>query len=127
MVKQVRTGTKGISVAARKQKARLLQQWVRDTILKYSPSLEEDDVRSTSMGAGGQDVQLSPAARKQYPISVECKSRASYAFYKDYDQSVINATDGTEPILVAKANHRNPVVIVDADWFFKNFPKRIRK
>lgn len=116
-----------ISVAARKAKGRRLQQWVRDKILHYSPSLEPDDVKSTSMGAGGEDVQLSPAARKQYPVSIECKSRANYAFYKDYDQAVINCPDGNEPILVCKANHRNPVVIVDADWFFKNFPKRIRR
>lgn len=110
-----------------KAKGRKLQQDVRDMILKYSPSLEPDDVKSTSMGAGGEDVQLSPAARRQYPISIECKSRASWAFYKDYDQAVINAPEGMEPILVAKANHRDPVVIVDADWFFKQFPKRIRK
>jgi hypothetical protein len=110
-----------------KAKGRLLQQKVRDLILKYSPSLEPDDVVSRSMGAGGEDVMLSPAARRQYPISIECKSRASWAFYKDYDQAVINAPEGMEPILVAKANHRDPVVIVDADWFFKQFPKRIRK
>jgi len=110
-----------------KNKARLLQQWVRDTILKYSPSLEKDDVKSTSMGAPGEDVQLSPAARKQYPVSIECKSRASYAFYKDYDQAVVNAPKESEPVLVAKANHRKPVVIVDAEWFFKQFPKRLRK
>lgn len=110
-----------------KAKGRKLQQWVRDKILHYCSSLEPDDVKSTSMGAGGEDVQLSPAARRQYPISIECKSRASYAFYKDYDQAVINCPDKAEPLLVCKANHRNPVVIVDADWFFKNFPKRIRK
>jgi hypothetical protein len=121
------TKQKGISVAARKQKARLLQQKVRDLILKYSPSLEPDDVKSTSMGANGEDVLLSPAARRQYPISIECKSRASWAFYKDYDQAVINAPEGMEPILVAKANHRDPVVIVSAEWFFKQFPKRIRR
>ena len=119
--------TKGISTASKKAKARNLQQWVRDKLLHYAPSLEKDDVRSTSMGAGGEDVQFSPAARKLYPISIECKSRANYAFYKDYDQSVINCPDGCEPVLVCKANHRNPVVIIDADWFFRNFPKRIRK
>jgi len=110
-----------------KAKGRKLQQWTRDKILHYSPSLEKDDVKSTSMGAQGEDVQLSPAARKQYPVSIECKSRASYAFYKDYDQATVNAPKGMEPILVAKANYRSPVVIVDADWFFKNFPKRVRK
>ena len=110
-----------------KAKGRKLQQVVRDMILKYSPSLEIDDVKSTSMGAGGEDVQLSPAARRQYPVSIECKSRASFAFYKDYDQAVMNCPKDCEPMVVAKANHKNPVVIIDADWFFKNFPKRIRK
>ena len=110
-----------------KNKGRLLQQWVRDKILQYSPSLEPGDVVSTSMGAGGEDVKLSPAARRQYPISIECKSRASFAFYKDLDQAQRNAPKDMEPILVARANHRSAVVIVDADWFFKHFPKRIRK
>ena len=106
-----------------KAKGRRLQQHVRDLILKYSTNLTEDDVRSTSMGAGGEDVQLSTEARKQYPISIECKSKASYAFYKDYSQATTNAPTGTEPILVCKANHKPVVVIVDADWFFKHFQK----
>lgn len=36
--------------------------------------LEKDDVRSTSMGAPGEDVLLSPAARKRFPFSIECKN-----------------------------------------------------
>lgn len=110
-----------------KSKGKKLQNWVRDLLLKYAPSLEPDDIKSTTMGEQGEDVQLSPAARKLYPISIECKSRASYAFYKDYDQAVNNCPKGCEPILVAKANHRRPVVIIDAEYYFRNFPKRIRK
>lgn len=110
-----------------KNKGKKLQNWVRDRILHYSPSLEPDDVKSTTMGERGEDVQLSPAARKLWPISIECKSRANYAFYRDYDQAVINCPKGCEPVLVCKANHRPEVVIIDADWFFRNFPKRIRR
>jgi len=110
-----------------KAKGRKLQQWVRDLILHHHPSLEQDDVRSTGMGQGGEDIQLSPAARSLVPLSIECKSRASYAFYKDLDQAVINAPKGSEPILVAKANHRNPVVIVDAEYFFKHYqPRKVK-
>jgi len=58
-----------------KQKGRLLQQWVRDKLLEYAPELEPDDIKSTSMGAGGEDVQLSPAARKMYPYQIECLER----------------------------------------------------
>ena len=110
-----------------KNKGKKLQNWVRDLLLHYAPSLEPDDIKSTTMGDQGEDVQLSPAARKVYPVSIECKSRASYAFYKDYDQAVNNTPKDCEPILVAKANHRHPVVIVDAEWFFRVFSKRIRK
>jgi len=109
-----------------KAKGRNLQKAVRDMLLKYAPSLEPDDVKSTSMGAGGEDVQLSPAARREYPISIECKSRASFAFYKDFDQAKANAPKGAEPMLICKANLKKPVVIVDADWFFRNFPKGVK-
>jgi len=60
--------------ASCKAKGRRLQQEVRDQLLKNAPSLEPDDIRSTSMGASGEDLLLSPAARKLYPFSVECKN-----------------------------------------------------
>lgn len=107
-----------------KNKGRKLQQWVRDLILKMHPSLEPDDVKSTSMGAGGEDVQLSPAARRLCPVSIECKSRASFAFYKDLDQAIANAPPDTEPMLVVKANHKKPVVIIDAEHFFEHYANR---
>lgn len=107
-----------------KNKGRKLQQFVRDLILKMHPSLEPDDVKSTSMGAGGEDVQLSPAARRLCPVSIECKSRASFAFYKDLDQAISNAPPGTEPMLVVKANHKKPVVIIDAEHFFEHYANR---
>jgi hypothetical protein len=36
------------------------------------------------MGATGEDLLLSPAARRQLPISLECKSRASISVYGFY-------------------------------------------
>ena len=111
-----------------KSKGRKHQQYVRDMILKVHPSLTEDDVRSTSMGAGGEDIQLSTAARALHPLSYECKHRASYAFYKDYDQAATNAPKGSEPILVAKANHRRPVAIIDYEYFLNHYqPRKVRR
>ena len=106
-----------ITVRSAKNKGKLLQNTVRDAILERFEELERDDVKSTTMGEGGCDVQLSPAARKLVPLSVECKSLAKFAFYKHYDQAVANTIDGTEPVLVAKANRRKPVAIVDLDFF----------
>lgn len=111
-----------------KAKGRRLQQWVVDQVLQRWLGLEPDDVRSTSMGAGGEDIQFSPAARKLLPLSIECKNRASFAFYKDLDQAVINCPKGSEPVLIAKANHRNPVVIIDAQYFFDHYqPRKVKR
>lgn len=98
-----------------KAKGRRLQQAVRDGILKRFPTLEPDDVRSTSMGAGGEDVQLSPAARKVFPYQVECKNLASIAIYKHYEQA--SGHNNHEPLLVVKQNRSKPLAIVDLDHF----------
>jgi len=107
-----------ISVSSRKAKGRNLQTWVRDQILENSPTLEIDDVKSTSMGASGEDVQFSPAARKLWPFSIECKSHKSFAVYGIYSQAVGNCPKGAEPLVVIKQNRSKPLVIVDAEWFF---------
>jgi hypothetical protein len=110
-----------------KAKGRVFQQHVRDRILEYNPQLEFDDVKSTSMGAGGEDIQLSPAARKLVPLSIECKSRASFAFYKDLEQAQSNTKQGLEPVLICKANRKKPVAIVDLEWFLKTVRKAYGK
>ena len=102
-----------------KQKGRLLQQLVRDKILDAFPRLEPDDVKSTSMGAGGEDVQLSPAARRLFPFSVEAKSRASIGVYAWYQQAKTNAPKDMEPLLVIKQNHSKPLVVIDLDAFME--------
>jgi len=107
------------TVASAKQKGRKLQQMVRDLILKLHPSLHADDVRSTAMGQSGEDVQLSPAARKLFPYSIECKARKSLAISDWYSQCKTNAPKGMEPLLVVKQDRCKPLVVVDADHYFE--------
>lgn len=107
-----------MKTSSAKAKGRNLQQWTRDLLLKLFPSLEQDDIKSTSMGVSGLDIQLSPAARKKIPLAIECKSRAKIGVYSFYDQAVANS--GTlQPIVVIKQNRREPLVLVDAEYFFK--------
>ena len=44
------------------------------SILEAFPELGDGDAVSTSMGAGGEDVRMSPAARARVPLSIECKN-----------------------------------------------------
>lgn len=104
-----------------KAKGRKLQQWVRDKIIHYFGKfgVDPEDVKSTSMGAGGEDIQLSPFARAMFPYSIECKSHKSMAVYKLYDQAVENKHRLAEPLLIIKVNNRKPLAVVDAEWFIE--------
>ena len=98
-----------------KAKGRKLQQWCRDQILQRFPTLTTDDVRSTSMGAGGEDVQLSTAARELFTYTVECKNRKAIAVYKDYEQAKTHGL--IEPLVILKQNLSKPLALVDAEHF----------
>lgn len=113
-----------IKTSSAKAKGRKLQQWVRDQILKLIPTLEPDDVKSTGMGQSGEDVQLSPAARKEMPLTFECKARKSIAVYGFYDQAKENAPKNVEPVVIIKADRKKPLAIVDAEFFLSKMVKK---
>lgn len=98
-----------------KAKGRGLQKIVRDLILEIWPELTTDDVRSTSMGAGGEDVQLSQAARLVVPFQIECKNKEHVAVYSWYEQARQHGPH--EPLLIIKENYAEPLVIIDAKLF----------
>ena len=96
-----------ITPSSAKAKGRKHQQWVRDQILALFPKkLEKDDVRSTSMGCGGEDIQLSPLARRLFPYSVECKAND-------------NCPKGATPLAIIKGDRQKPLAVIDAQEFFK--------
>ena len=67
------------------------------------------------MGAGGEDVQLSPLARSLFNYCVECKNRAAIAVYKDYEQAKTHGL--VEPLVILKQNNSKPLALMDAEHF----------
>ena len=109
-----------ITPSSAKAKGRKHQQWVRDQILALFPrKLEKDDVRSTSMGCGGEDIQLSPLARRLFPYSVECKANKSFAVYKIMEQAQDNCPKGATPLAIIKGDRQKPLAVIDAQEFFQ--------
>lgn len=103
-----------------KAKGRMLQQLVRDRILRSFPDLEvETDVRSAIMGETGEDIKLSKKARQHFPFSVECKSLSSVAVYKHFDQAISNTPEGANPLVVIKQNRRKPLAVLDFEVFME--------
>ena len=113
-----------MKTSSAKAKGRWLQKWTRDLLLSLAPSLEPDDIISTSSGARGEDLKFSPAARRIYRLSVECKNQENLNWWSAYDQAVANCPEGCEPIVVGKKNGRKPKVMVDANYFFTHHSLR---
>lgn len=105
-----------MKTSSAKAKGRNLQKYVRDTLLGTF-ALEPDDIRSTSMGSSGEDIQLSPAARELIPCSFECKSYARMSVYKIMEQAKSNCPEGIEPIGVLKQNRSRPLAVMDFEYF----------
>ena len=102
-----------------KAKGRLFQQWVRDQLIEQR-NIHPEDIESRSMGAGGEDLIMARDARQKFPFSIECKNQQKLNVYDAYDQACANSGDH-EPILFMKKNHKKPLVVVDAEWFIKNY------
>jgi len=108
-----------ISISARKAKGRKLQQLVKESVQKaYSLHLEEGDIESTGMGQHGMDLKLSPAARKIFPLAVECKNQEKLNIWSALEQSEKNS-EGLIPTVVFKRNESKPNIVLKLKDFEK--------
>tara|TARA_Y100000361_G_C11085522_1_gene303519 strand:- start:269 stop:613 length:345 start_codon:yes stop_codon:yes gene_type:complete len=98
-----------------KAKGRNLQKWVVNKLIEEF-DIHPEDIKSCSMGAGGEDVVMARAAREKFPFSVECKNVEKLNVWDAYEQAKANSS-GYEPIVVMKKNHKKPLVVLDAEHF----------
>ena len=105
-----------------KGKGRRFQQWVRDMLIEHR-EVHPEDIESRSMGAGGEDLIMARAARQKFPHSVECKNVERLNVWDAYVHASANSGKH-EPIVVMKKNRRNPLVVVDAEYFIRLFESK---
>ena len=100
-----------------KSKGRRFQQFIRDLFLKAAgDKLEPDDIRSTSMGAGGEDILFSPAARRLFPYSIECKAVEKLNIWDAIKQAKDNGGVHTPMVAFKKNNHEAWIAIPAAKY-----------
>ena len=98
-----------------KAKGRLLQQWFRNLLIE-SLNIHKEDIESRSMGASGEDLIMSRAARESFPYSIECKNQEKINIWSAYQQASQNSGHYV-PIVVIKRNRSKPLVVIDAEEF----------
>jgi hypothetical protein len=95
-----------------KAKGRRLQQQVVGDLLLAFPHLSEDDIRSTSMGASGEDIQMSTAARQSIPFSFEAKNQERVNIWSSIEQARSNTPSAATPAVIFKKNNEQPHVVI---------------
>lgn len=114
-----------MNTRSRKAKGRRLQTWVRDQFLEIFPDLTVDDIRSTSMGQTGSDLQLSPKAQQLMPFAVEAKNQEGFRnVYNAFFQAEQNARNGLIPLVVLKSNKARPLVVFEFSDFINFLDER---
>jgi len=78
--------------------------------------IDPEDIESRSMGAAGEDLIMSKAARDKFPYSIECKNQERLNIWQAWEQA--NNNKGIyEPMLVIKKNGTSPLVVLNAEIF----------
>jgi hypothetical protein len=118
---------KPISIKSRKAKARGLQNEIKDDIQRCF-HLSDFDVKSSSMGLQGADIQLSMEAKRRFNFAIECKHRNSLNIWAALEQAQNHSkTDSTKPIplMVFKRDRSAIYVALKWDDFLKIYMKQM--
>lgn len=100
-------------------KGRRHQQDVCKKLLEVSIGLEKDDIRSASMGAPGEDILFSPAARRQFPFSIECKNVEKLSIWSAINQARSNCNPVHTPAVVFTRNHETVHIALPFEKFLE--------
>ena len=101
-----------------KNKGKRLQNSFRDLLLETFKQLEPDDIRSAIMGESGEDIKLSPAARKLIHYSFECKNQEKLNIWDSLSQAEENAGN-YDPVLIFKRNRSKTYAVINIDKFIE--------
>ena len=95
-----------------------MQNFLKEKLYDYFPSLRQGDIKTAVMGESGEDIILSPAARDLIPYSFECKNQERLNIWESLSQAEDNSGDYA-PIVVFKRNRSKTYIAVELEEFLK--------
>ena len=101
-----------------KNKGKRLQNNVRDLLLETFSDLEPVDIGSQIMGVSGEDIVLSPAARRLIPYSFECKNQEKLNIWDSLQQAEKNC-GVYDPVLIFKRNRSKTYAVINIEKFIE--------
>ena len=102
---------------SKRRKSALLQNLVRDKILKTFPHLKKKDVLTARNGQIGADIILSKVGQKLVGCNFEVKNQQKMKTVYDWYKQSSKGSGKLTPAVVCKMNTRQPLVVIDLDDF----------
>ena len=107
-----------MKIMSKKRKSALLQNLVRDKILKTFPHLKKKDVLTARNGQIGADIILSKVGQKLVGCNFEVKNQQKMKTIYDWYRQASKGNHKLMPVVISKMNTREPLVILDMNDFF---------
>ena len=104
---------------SRKRKSALLQNLVRDKILKTFPHLKKKDVLTPTHGQTGVDIILSKVGKKLVGCNFEIKNQQRMKTIYDWYRQASKGNHNQTPVVICKMNTREPLVVLNMEDFFE--------
>jgi len=126
--KEVKTSSakpkrKPIKISSRREKGVRLTREVIEKLHAFATALyynlDQEDIAPTPAGYKGDDIKLSSAAKKVFPISFECKNHETVRIWKWWSQAVSNAPAGQLPVVVFGRNRSQTMITLSFDSFLQ--------
>ena len=78
------------------------------------------------MGMSGEDIVLSPAAKRVIPYSFECKNQERLNLWSSLEQAESNCEE-RPPVLVFKRNRSKIYVAIEFDHFIELIDQKLKE
>lgn len=108
-----------MKIQSAKKKGRALCVKIKELILKAVPDLDPQDIAIPPPSCPGEDLWLSPKARRALPISIEAKNQETAKVWDWIAQAKSNASTHVPVVVFSRNREPEPYVIVSLrDFLF---------
>jgi len=109
-----------MNIRSAKQKGRRLCERIRQIMLDAAMTLSPDDIIVNTASNNGEDLLLSQAARRVFPVCIEAKNQERIDIWSAIAQAENHAAGTVHtPIVVFSRNRSGDYVVCNAREFFK--------
>lgn len=106
-----------MKTSSAKQKGKRLVVKTKEMLLEMAPDLVSDDIMVPASSSPGDDLKLSPAAQKVYPLVFEMKNTEKINVWAAYAQACTHVKDDRKPVVVYAKNNTEPMITLKLAHF----------